>query len=317
MVAAIELVDVTKDYGRVRAVRDLTLQVPEGSLFGLIGPNGAGKTTTFGLLSGFLHPTKGEVRVRGVALGPGRPPVGRVLALPQDAALPDRMTMLDCLIMLGRFSGFGADEARARSERALQRVGLGDLLARKLSALSHGQRRRVGIAQTLLGDDEVILLDEPTAGLDARSSAELRVLIKELRDHRTIVLSSHNLQEVEALCDRAAILDRGTLAATGTMDEIKSTSTLVTVTLGKALDVPEKVLAPLRALASVRSASTSEDKMRIDLELTEANAGDEAVNLVLAVLLKEGASVRGVDRGKSLEQRFLEETGGESATRAT
>lgn len=317
MVAAIELVNVTKDYGRVRAVRDLTLQVPEGSLFGLIGPNGAGKTTTFGLLSGFLHPTMGEVRVRGVALGPGRPPVGRVLALPQDAALPDRMTMLDCLIMLGRFSGFSAEDSRARSHRALERVGLGDLKERKLSALSHGQRRRVGIAQTLLGDDEVILLDEPTAGLDARSAAELRVLIKELREHRTIVLSSHNLQEVEALCDRAAILDHGTLAASGTMDEIKSTSTLVTVTLGKALDPADKVLVALRTVAGVRSAAMSEDKLRIDLELNEANAGDESVNAVLATLIKEGASVRGVDRGKSLEQRFLEETGGEDAKRAT
>lgn len=316
--AAIELVSVTKDYGRVRAVEDLSFAVPEGSLFGLIGPNGAGKTTTFGLLSGFLHPTKGEVRVRGVALGPGRPPVGRVLALPQDANLPDRMKMIDCMVMLGRLGGFSAADARARSERALARVGLAELAGRRLSALSHGQRRRVGIAQTLLGDDEVVLLDEPTSGLDARTAAELRVLIRELQEHRTIVLSSHNLQEVEALCDRAVILDHGHIVASGTMDEIKSTGTLVSVTLAKPLEAPEKITGALSGLTGVRSATISDDKLRIDLELAEGKGNEDAsVNAVLGVLIAHGASVRGVDRGKSLEQRFLEETGGESATRAT
>lgn len=307
--AALELRAVTKLYGRIRAVHALTFEVPEGSLFGLIGPNGAGKTTTFGLLSGFLHPTKGEVLVRGQRLGPGQPPVGHVLALPQDANLPDRMKVLDVLVMLGRLGGLGADDATARARVALARVGLAELSERKVGALSHGQRRRVGIAQTLIGDGEVILLDEPTAGLDARSGAELRQLIEELRGERTIVLSSHNLQEVEALCDRAAIIDKGQLVAIGTMDELKSSSTLVRVVLAKALALSEApaIMAAVRALPGVQQATLGEDTAAIELELGGEKDGD-ITSAVLRALLERGVAVGGVDRGKSLEQRFLEET---------
>jgi ABC-type multidrug transport system ATPase subunit len=309
MSAAIELIGVSKRYGSVRAVEGLSLEIPEGSLFGLIGPNGAGKTTTFGLLSGFLHPSSGEVRVRGQQLGPGRPPVGRVLALPQDAQLPERTKVLDVLIMLARFAGRKKGDAQSRAVRSLERVGMSDLAARRIGALSHGQRRRVGIAQTLLGDDEVILLDEPTAGLDARSGAELRALIRELHKDRTIVLSSHNLQEVESLCDHAAILNKGALVAVGTMDQIKSTSTLIFVALAKAPPERDKILAALSAISGVRSATMKDEPPGIDLELADAGPGTEDLtNQVLKVLLEQGASVRGVERGKSLEQRFMEET---------
>ncbi|MCK6546832.1 ABC transporter ATP-binding protein [Myxococcota bacterium] len=306
---ALALCAVTKDYGRIRAVDGLSLEVPEGSLFGLIGPNGAGKTTTFGLLSGFLHPTKGDVLVRGRRLGPGQPPVGHVLALPQDANLPERMKVTDVLVMLGRLGGLGADDARARARAALARVGLAELAERKVGALSHGQRRRVGIAQTLIGDGEVILLDEPTAGLDARSAAELRQLIEELRGERTIVLSSHNLQEVEALCDRAAIIDKGHLVAVGTMAELKSSSTLVRVVLAKALalEVATGVMMAVRALPGVKQATLRDDAAALDLELGEERDGD-ITSAVLRTLLERGVAVGGVERGKSLEQRFLEET---------
>ncbi|MEM7678189.1 MAG: ABC transporter ATP-binding protein, partial [Myxococcota bacterium] len=191
--AAIELNRVTKRFGRVEAVKNLTLSVPEGSLFGLIGPNGAGKTTTFGLLSGFLQPTEGQVFVRGQQLRPGRPPVGQVLALPQDAGLPGRQRVAGCLVHLGRLGGLSAADARVSAARALERVGLADLAERRVNQLSHGQRRRVGIASTLVGRDEVIVLDEPTAGLDPRTALELRSLIKELHADRTVVLSSHDL----------------------------------------------------------------------------------------------------------------------------
>lgn len=312
MTAAVELVRVTKDFGRVRAVEAVSLTIPEGALFGLIGPNGAGKTTTFGLLSGFLHPTSGEIRIRGLLLRPGHPPVGRVLALPQDASLPDRMRVVDVLVMLGRLAGLTKGEARARASRALERVGLLDLEARRIGALSHGERRRVGIAQTLLGETEVILLDEPTAGLDARSAAELRALIRQLHADRTIILSSHNLQEVETLCDHAAILNRGSIAASGSMDEIKSTSSLVHIAFFRALAGAERVLASLRTMRGVRSATVRADALGIDLELeaVEEGARDEVMNQLLKVLLESGASVREIERGKSLEQTFLEATNG-------
>lgn len=307
MSAAVELIKVTKDYGRVRAVADLSLNIPEGSLYGLIGPNGAGKTTTFALLGGFLRPTAGEIRIRGRLLAPGLPPVGQVLSLPQDAQLPSHKRVLECLIFLAELGGMPRAEARQKSEQALRDVGLSDLADRKLSQLSHGQRRRVGIAQTLVGHDEVIMLDEPTAGLDPRTALELGELIKNLHARRTIVLSSHNLAEVESLCTHAAILSKGKLVASGSMDEIKGTGQLLHVALAQPLADP-KALEALSAIASVRAVSPSPDGTRLEVQCADPNAADQVTTEVLKVLIQHGAQVKGVERGKRLEQRFLETT---------
>ena len=309
MRAAVELVNVTKDYGRVRAVDGLSLAVPEESLYGLIGPNGAGKTTTFAMLSGFLRPTLGEVRVRGRALTPGHPPVGLALALPQDAELPEHKRVLATLVYLARLGGMPKPEAEKKSVDALGRVGLGDLMDRKVSQLSHGQRRRVGIAQTLVGDDEVIMLDEPTAGLDPRTAVELGQLIKTLSQDRTIILSSHNLAEVETLCTHAAILDRGKLVVSGTMDEIKGTGGLFTVMLAKPLAAPEPVAAAVKALAGVAKVEVAPNAEALRVTTSTTEGMDDLTNQVLRVLMDQGASVKSVERGQSLTERFMQATG--------
>lgn len=309
MNAAIELVSVTKDYGRVRAVSELSLKIPEGSLYGLIGPNGAGKTTTFALLSGFLRPTAGEIQVRGRQLTPGRPPVGSVLSLPQDASLPPSKRVLQALIFLGRLGGLGADEAKSLSVRALERVGLADLADRKVTQLSHGQRRRVGIAQTLVGRGEVIVLDEPTAGLDPRTATELGGLIKSLHQERTIVMSSHNLEEMQKLCTHAAILDKGTLVVSGTMDEILGTEAMFTILLNAPLADAAAVAAALEALDGVVAVKVEgqQDALRVDCETVDGveNLTSQAVKKVI----EAGGSLKSVDRGQSLVDRFMDATG--------
>lgn len=310
MSAAIQLIGVSKRYGSVQAVQQLDLEIPEGSLYGLIGPNGAGKTTTFGMLSGFLRPTTGEVRVRGHLLTTTRPPVGHVLALPQDAALPDGKRVTEVLVHLARLQGMKTEEARAKAQDALAKVGLGDLGDRKVKALSHGQRRRVGIAQTLIGGNEVILFDEPTAGLDPRTALELGALIKSLHADRTIVLSSHNLAEVESLCTHAAILDKGRLVAAGTMDEIKGTGQLLFVNVAKAVDDVDAIVAALAGIATVGKVTPSPEKDRFAVECTDTEKVDEVTNAVLQVLIAKGAAVKGVERGKRLEERFMETTEG-------
>ncbi len=309
MTAAVEMIKTTKNYGRVRALSELSLEVPEGALFGLIGPNGAGKTTTFSLLCGFLRPTEGEIHVRGRRLTPGAPPVGQILALPQDATLPGRTRVLDTLVLLSRLSGLSKVEATARALRALERVGLADLSERRLDNLSHGQRRRVGIAQTLLGDDEVIILDEPTSGLDPRTAAELRDLIKTLHHDRTIILSTHNLSEIEVLCTHAAIIDKGRLVTSGTMDQIRQTGARLVVALAKPLEGIGEVVAALAALPAVGQARAAATKDMIEIEVADDKDVDDITNQALRLVLEKGGSVRGVERGKSLEQRFMEETG--------
>jgi len=306
---ALELIGITKDYGRVRAVDNLSLSVPEGSLFGLIGPNGAGKTTTFALLSGFLRPTEGTIKVRGRALTPGRPPVGSILALPQDASLPPNKRVHGALVFLARLGGIGSDEASSLATRALERVGLADLAGRKVSQLSHGQRRRVGIAQTLIGRDEVIILDEPTAGLDPRTAEELGRLIKSLHQDRTIILSSHNLREMQDLCTHAAILNKGKLELNGTMDEIRGTGGLFTVLLTKPLEQPEAAVAALRALDGVEGVELADGRDSLRVRSSSTDGLDDLTNGVLKALMDHGASVKSVERGQSLTERFMEATG--------
>lgn len=306
---AVELRSVTKRYGRVEAVKSLSLQVPEGALFGLIGPNGAGKTTTFGLLSGFIRPTEGEVIVRGEQLSPGRPPVGQVLALPQDASLPAHRNVRGCLVQLGRLGGLNRDAAEAAATSALDRVGLGELQDRKIGQLSHGQRRRVGIASTLVGGHEVIVLDEPTSGLDPRTALELRSLIETLHADRTIVLSSHDLSEVESLCTHAGILHRGVLVEVGTMDEVKGTGQRLSVVLGEAISPDDPVIASLRAESGVRRVALESDGTTVTVEVERADRVDAVSNEVLQALLAAGHAVRGVERGQRLADRFMETTG--------
>ncbi len=308
---ALELRGVTKRFGRIVAVDGLSLSVPEGSLFGLIGPNGAGKTTTFSLLAGFLRADAGEVLVRGEVLPAGVPRAGKLVALPQDASLPPRLRSLDCLVMLGRLGGLDGRTARCRAERTLDRLGVGGSIAgQRIGELSHGQRRRLQIAQTLLGEGEVILFDEPTSGLDSIAAAELRALIKDLRGERTIVLSSHNLAEVEAVCDRSAILAKGRLVSVGTMDELRRSTSRVRLLLVQAPGDPEGALKMLRAIDGVQSAARDpRDPRAIDLELADDGLGgaDVVANEILKQLIMRGVGIRSIERGQSLEQRFLEE----------
>jgi ABC-2 type transport system ATP-binding protein len=308
--AAVELIKTTKFYGRVRALYELTLEVPEGSLYGLIGPNGAGKTTTFSLLCGFLRPTAGEIRVRGKTLTPGAPPVGQILALPQDAMLPGRTKVLDMMVLLSRLCGRSKEDAIARGKQALERVGLGDLMDRKIDNLSHGQRRRVGIAQCLIGDDEVIILDEPTSGLDPRTAAELRALIKELHKDRTIILSTHNLAEIEALCSHAAIMDKGQLVTAGTMDQIRQTGARLVVALARPMEAIAEIVTALSLQGGVGRVRAADTKDMIEIEVSDEKNVDDITNQALRLVLEKGGSVKGVERGKSLEQRFMETTTG-------
>lgn len=309
MTAAVELKAVTKVYGRVEAVKDLSLVIPEGSLFGLIGPNGAGKSTTFGLLSGWIRPTEGEVFVRGRPMTPDSPPVGKVLALPQDAQLPGHRRVRGCLVQLGRLGGMARAEAETQTERALEQVGLADLADRPVRELSHGQRRRVGIASTLVGRNEVIVLDEPTAGLDPRTALELRALIQTLNADRTLILSSHDLSEVESLCTHAGILDRGHLVEVGTMDEVKGTGQKLYVRLTAALPEGDQVLPSLQAIDGVQTVGLEEDGTTVMVEVREASQVDAVSSEVLQLLLAKGHTVKAVERGQRLADRFMATTG--------
>jgi len=296
---ALVLEAVSRHFGDRRALDGVTLSVPAGTLWGLIGPNGAGKSTTFNLLCGYLRPTAGTVRVLGV--DPRRPGVlkGRVGVLPQDAALPSYLAVGPLLCYLGRLSGLEQPERAARV--ALEQVALSEAWDLPPTSLSHGMARRVSIAQALMGDPPVVLLDEPTAGLDPRIAAEVRTLMQGMRGRATLLVSSHNLPELEALCDGAAILDHGKLVQAGTMRELTARGSEFRIQVAKGT-VP---LEAIRGLAGVAQASLRPDGL-LQVGVDSGAGTPEAVlNATLRLLLDAGVEVTGVTQGQSLETRVL------------
>lgn len=213
----IETRALTKRYGDVLAVNDLTLRVPRGGVFGFLGPNGSGKTTTMGMLLGLVHPTSGEARIFG---DPARHPatLRRVGAMVET---PTFYPYLSGRANLRYFQGIGRRGAAADIERLLTLVDLGKRADSKFATYSLGMKQRLGIACALLGDPELVFLDEPTNGLDPAGVVEVRELIRELgTGGRTVVLSSHMLAETELVCDNVAVLSRGRLIAQGTIKEL-------------------------------------------------------------------------------------------------
>jgi ABC-2 type transport system ATP-binding protein len=290
---------VTKHFGDRRALDGVSLAVAQGTVWGLIGPNGAGKSTSFNLLCGYLRPTTGRVRVLG---RDPRIPGGlkRVLGvLPQDAALPGYLAVGPLLTYFGTLSGVERPEREARV--ALERVGLSDVWDVPPAALSHGMGRRVGLAQALLGDPPVVLLDEPTSGLDPKVAAEVRGLVGGMRGRATVLVSSHNLPELEALCDGAAILDHGRLIQAGTMAELTSRSAEFRIQVARG-DIPVEAL---RALPGVAQASLRPDGLLSVVIDPKTESPEAVLNATLRLLLDAGVQVTGVSQGHSLESRVL------------
>ncbi len=296
---AIELIDVFKRFGSTIAVNHLSLKVRRGECYGLIGPNGAGKTTTFSIMCGYLAPNQGEIRILGKDPRHSGALKGLIGVLPQDAVLPAPGTVGSLLTYLARLSSLPNPEGEARE--ALERVELIDSWDTSIQALSHGMTKRIALAQALMGAPPVMLLDEPTAGLDPRIAAQLRQLMREMKGKRTLVVSSHNLHELEELCDAAAILDRGALVEAGTMAELTSKSAEFRVEIGRGI-VP---IEELRTVPGCRSAMLDPSG---GLVVRFTGPPEEVISRVVGLLLSRGVLILGVSRGRRLEERVLEVT---------
>jgi ABC-type multidrug transport system ATPase subunit len=312
--AALSLADVKKRFGAREALRGLSLAVPRGSCFGLIGPNGAGKTTAFSVACGFLAPDAGRVDILGgVGFDPTRLK-GRLSALPQDAVLGRETRCIEHLMYFARLQGLDERGARGAAERILDDVGLGDRRRARAKTLSHGMLRRLAVAQALLGDPELVLLDEPTSGLDPRHAHELRELLRRARgSNRTVVISSHNLPELESLCDEVGFIDRGVLVAGGATDAITGRGHEIEIELGAGpvpiAGVEAALAAAGRGEAGARAAVTWQAERRLLRVVFTPAPGWEAedvIGLALGALLSGGARVSGVRRGSTLEKKFLE-----------
>jgi len=303
MAAVIEIKDVSKHFGPKVAVHRVSFSVQGGQTYGLIGPNGAGKTTTFSMICGFLKPTTGSISVMGSSPSAPGALKGKLGVLPQDAVLPSLWPVGEFLIHLGRLSSLPDPESEAR--RVLERVQLPETWNVQCGALSHGMAKRVALAQALMGKPPVICLDEPTAGLDPKIAASIRGLIRELKGEHTVVVSSHNLQELEELCDATAILDKGKLITSGSMAEMTGQTAEFRVQIAKG-PVP---LEAVKALSGCRAANLeNNDSVLVVYFDGQGVQPEDIITRTVALLAKEQVLILGVWRGKRLEEKVLQLT---------
>ncbi len=305
MDVAIRTEGLTKRYAGRAVVDDLSFTVPAGSIFGFLGPNGAGKTTTFAMLCGFVRPSAGCATVLGRPLSDL--PRDRMAALPQDARFHPERTLQDSLQFLAELQGLSPERAVAETERVLAAVDLLEARGVRGRALSHGMAKRFGVAQAFLGAPEVVLLDEPTEGLDPRNAHTVRQMIRAMSGRSTVLVSSHNLAEVEDLCDHAAIIDHGKLVAQSSLADLTGQDQQVLVRLGRAGNDMAGVLRALPRVGSVEIAANGLS-LRLTLRPRPGEPVEDAISEALGALLGCGATVGSVVRGRSLEERFLELT---------
>jgi ABC-2 type transport system ATP-binding protein len=313
----IEAQHLTKDYGTVVAVKDLTFEVGPGEIVGFLGPNGAGKTTTLRMLAGFLGATSGSVKVAGFDIAKESLRARERLGyMPEAAPLYPELRVREYLAFRAALKRVPRRERKAAVERSLERAAVREMADTPIGHLSKGYRQRVALADALVSSPPLLILDEPTAGLDPNQIIEVRRLIRELGEKHTILLSTHILPEVEAVCDRAIVIARGRLVGEGSIAALKAgrrgREALILArgereTLERALAASPHV-ARLALDADAEEAGVFRVSFSVEGELEPARAVEDAVRR----LVEAGAGVRSVGAPRaSLEEVFAELTRGE------
>ena len=303
----IEVSHLSKNYGSRPAVKDLSFTVGDGQIFGLLGPNGAGKSTIMNILTGYIAPTSGEVKVAGFSL-PEQAQQAKACVgyLPEQPPLYPEMTVQEYLDFAAELKGVRRADRKEQVRRAARRTGLEEVLPRLIRSLSKGYRQRVGIAQALLGAPQLIILDEPTVGLDPAQVIEIRKLIRELGKAHTVILSSHILSEVQAVCSQVLILAKGRLVAVGAPDELgeklSSGSCLKATVLGDGQTVL-KAVGSIPGIRKVELEGESDGQVAFTAESTDDTDRRAEVSRALS---QAGCTVLALSaESKTLEDVFL------------
>ena len=270
----IEVSGLTKRYGKNTAVDHLSFRVKKGQIYGFLGPNGAGKTTTMNMLTGYLAPTEGQIRIDGHDISEEPVEARRCIGyLPEIPPLYLDMTPLEYLRFAAELKGVAKEKRESEVERVMEKTQIQDMQDRLIRHLSKGYRQRVGLAQALLGDPEVLILDEPMVGLDPKQIIEIRELIRSLGKKHTVILSSHILSEITSICDHVMIISHGKLAASDTPENLshymKNSDVCELKIRGsrEACDQARELLKRVKGLEITASAASLED---VFLELTSS-----------------------------------------------
>jgi ABC-2 type transport system ATP-binding protein len=309
----IDVEHLVKDYGTVVAVRDLTFHVGRGEIVGFLGPNGAGKSTTLRILAGFLGATSGQVRIDGHDIVEDGLRARRCIGyMPEAAPLYGEMRVREYLAFRAELKGVGRRTRAAAVGRAMEAAAVTEMRETLIGHLSKGYRQRVGLADALVANPPLLILDEPTAGLDPNQIREVRRLVRALGENHTLLLSTHILSEVESTCDRALVIDRGRLVAEGTLKELKAqrrgpgAMVVITDPEGRA----EAVVQSVGGVASVASFDDgiSDGTRRLRVVFVAEDDG-EGLAQVVSALVGAGMAVREASPEKAtLEDVFAELT---------
>lgn len=303
---------LTKCYGDFMAVNDLSFEIKEGHVYGFLGPNGAGKSTTMNIMTGCLSATEGHVRIDGHDIfeepGKAKKLIGY---LPEQPPLYMNETPREYLKFVGEAKGLHGQELREQIDQVIQQTRLEDVQNRLMSKLSKGYKQRVGIAQALLGNPKVIILDEPTVGLDPIQIIEIRDLIRELGQSHTVILSSHILSEVQAICEKILIINKGKLVAFDKPENLEKlmmgSNEIVFVTDAKIEEI-EEILTAQKEVAEWRTKESGEGTITVHAKIDHDNSYDVCRKLFFAFAGIQKAIIEMNAKKASLEEVFIELT---------
>ncbi len=313
---------LSKHFGAVRALDNVTFDVNRGEVVGFLGPNGAGKSTTMRVLTCFIAPTAGTAKVHGFDVFEDSLAVRRILGyLPQRAPLYGDMSVQEYLLFAAQVRGMDEGKFKKRLGKVIEVCGLAQVLSKQISHLSHGYRQRVGLGQALIHDPPILILDEPTSDLDPNEKAEVLRYIKDIGKDRTVLLSTHNLAEVEESCARAIIISKGRVAADGALDEIRSTTGRVRYVIAvdeqgaEGKNKPPTASELQQALANIKGTrGTKEmptDEKAHRFELSGAQDSDLRAELFRMVVQKGWTLLELRRDAQSLDAVFRELTRGD------
>lgn len=313
----IEAQGLVRRYGEFTAVHGISFSVPDGEILGILGPNGAGKTTTIRMITGFLPPSAGQVTLNGHNLFTEPSRVRREIGyLPENVALYHEMRVLEYLRYRAQLESMGRAEARTAIGETIERCLLTEVESQIIGTLSKGYRQRVGLAAAILHGPRVLVLDEPTVGLDPKQIIAIRELIRELGSQRTLLLSTHILPEVEQLCNRVLIIDRGRLIADGTPAELRQKAVGHTVLRVTVKDDPGAVREVFEKIPGVLGVAPrpSGEPGRFDLE---CSAGEDLREAVFrAAVARDWVLLELIEKKASLEDVFVRLTAKDAAAEA-
>jgi len=308
----IHVENLTKYYGDFLAVDRINLDVQKGEIVGLLGPNGAGKSTTLRILTGYFPPTSGTVLVKDFSIDSDLLEIKKLIGyLPESAPLYHDMLVYDYLDYVANIRGVGKAEKHRRIARLAELCGLNQIMHMVVSELSRGLKQRVGLAHAMMNDPEILILDEPTSGLDPNQIVEIRDIMREIGRKKTVILSTHILSEAEATCDRVVVINRGKIAADGSVDMLKQSAgeeRTISLSLLKAdLADAKSRLEPIEGVQRVESLAETDNGM-LNLRVVCRSGDDLRERIYVEIKQTDWILMAFQQETKSLEHIFRELT---------